>query len=81
MEERLSCTNPSRLHPNGYSSSRLPLPRQEGAYSENEQTDGEGAYSAWTVRLTFTLAYLQTSVSRFLSYTELQQECPCSTVP
>ena len=43
-----------------------------------KQTDGVGAYSERTAHLTFTLAYLQTSVSRFLIYTELQQECPCS---
>ena len=58
---------PSRLPPIGYSSSRLPLPRQGGAYSENEQADGEGAYSEWMVLLTFTLAHLHTNVSRLVN--------------
>ena len=55
--------------------------RQGGAYSENEQTDGEGTYSERTVLLTFTLAYIHTNVSSVCLAEPHQQEYLCSAVP
>ena len=41
--------------------------KQGGAYSETEQTSGEGAYPEGMALMTFTLAYLHTNVSSVLS--------------